>query len=107
SGCQRSQTFTLTSTDVNGNTSDPCVVTYTWTADTAGPSFAGCPSSSINLGCNPTRPTCTNVAALGITASDTCSGTIIPVCTPGPVQTNGCHLSQIFTVSATDACLNS
>src|SRR6185436_16969526 len=64
--CQRTQSFTLTATDTCGNPADPCVVTYTWTVDTTAPTFTGCPASSINLGCNPTRPTCATVAGLGI-----------------------------------------
>jgi len=43
-------------------------LTYTWTADSDGPTFTKCPAGTTNLGCNPTSiPDCnlspTNVAA--------------------------------------------
>jgi len=94
----------VTATDGCLNSST-CLVTYVWTEDTTLPQFTGCPTSTIDLGCNPARPSCAT-AATGITASDSCSGNIIPVCTAGVVGTNGCHLSQAFTLKATDGCGN-
>src|SRR5207249_9724374 len=79
----------------------------TWINDTTVPMFTGCPNGSIDLLCNPARPSCATVGALGITASDTCSGNITLVCTADDVVTNGCHLSQVFTLKATDGCNNS
>src|SRR5439155_1135946 len=66
----------------------------------------GWPTGPLDLVCNPTRPTCATATA-GITASDTCSGNITPVCSAGPVVTNGCQMSQSFTLTATDGCNNS
>src|SRR5256885_554349 len=66
-GCSRSQTRTWTLTDSCGNTATSVSRTVTWTVDTTGPVFTGCPAGPIDLGCNPTPPTCATVAALGIT----------------------------------------
>src|SRR5206468_2320218 len=107
SGCGRSQTRTFTAKDACNNSSTASR-TVTWTVDTTKPVLSGCPIATINLGCNPTPPTCATVSALGITASDICSGSITPVCTPDAVQNVGtCGKSQTFTLTATDACNNS
>src|SRR5437870_5492277 len=75
--------------------------------DMTGPMFTGCPSGPIDLHCNPTPPTCADALAL-VTASDTCSGSITPTCSPGTVQNVGaCGKKQTFTLTATDACGNS
>src|SRR5438093_3833323 len=49
-GCRYTNSFTITATDCAGNTSDPCVATYSWTADTTPPTIQGCPSTPIQLG---------------------------------------------------------
>ncbi|MBW6490324.1 MAG: T9SS type A sorting domain-containing protein [Lentimicrobium sp.] len=95
-GCTRSQTFTLTATDAQGNTAT-CEVTYTWTVVTA-PVIANLPQGG-ELGCNPTTlPTCSTT----VTASNEC-GPVDVNCTPGTVIENGCNRSQTFTYTAT-AC---
>src|SRR5262249_5004872 len=106
-GCSRSQTRTWTATDACSNAATPVSRTVTWTEDTTGPTFSGCPTSPINLGCNPTPPSCMTVAGLGITANDNCSGSITPSCSASSVQMNGCQRSQTFTLTATDGCSNS
>jgi len=105
-GCQRSQSFTLTATDLCGNHSE-CVVTYTWKVDTTAPVFTGCPTASINLHCNPAASTHTCVTALAlVTANDDCDGSITPTCSAGMVTATGCQRSQSFTLTATDLCGN-
>ena len=82
-GCDWSQTFTLTATDLCGNAADPCVVTYTWKVDTTSPQFTGCPTAAIPLGCNPVPlKTCADALAL-VTVNDDCDGPLTPTCQPG------------------------
>src|SRR5213076_65847 len=51
SGCTHTRTFTITAQDDCGNLSDPpCIVTYTWTADTTKPQITTCPQGA-DLGC--------------------------------------------------------
>src|SRR5204862_1769942 len=56
-----------------------------------------------NLGCNPTPPTDNDVAAL-VRATDTCSAVTTNVTHVD--TTNGCIITRIYTVTATDACTN-
>jgi hypothetical protein len=101
-GCLVTQLFTIVATDGCGNTAT-AYVTNTWTADTAAPVLSGVPAGK-NLGCNPTNvPTCASVQA-AVTASDTCSPATVHV-TGAPI-TNGCAVTQIFTIIATNACGN-
>jgi hypothetical protein len=100
-GCQRSQAFTYTATDLCSNLSAvPAVVNYTWNEVTA-PVLSGVPAGG-PLGCNPVSlPSCDNT----VSAANQC-GTITVLCTPGDVMTNGCHRTQVFTYDATDECSN-
>jgi len=92
-------------TDVCDNSSDPCLVTYTWTQDTTPPVLTGCPVGSIALGCNPTAlPSCADAKAL-VTATDDC-GPAIKDCLEGSAVSNGCLHSQSFIITATDGCGN-
>src|SRR5439155_25965129 len=103
--CGKKQTFTLTPFPYS-TLFRSCPVTYTWTVDMTGPMFTGCPSGPIDLQCNPTPPTWSDALVL-VTASDTCSGSITPTCSPGAVQDVGaCGKKQTFTLTATDACGN-
>jgi len=102
-GCQVSQTFHVTATDANGNTSAPCDITYVWTADIIKPTVT-CPPGSIPLACNAT-PTCADAKAQ-VTAQDNCDANPTLGCVAGAVQLNGCQASQTFAVTATDACGN-
>ncbi len=67
--------------------------------DVTAPVIA-CPNT-LNLGCNPTIP-----PPSGATASDNCSGVVIPVSSDGPVQSTGCNRTMNRTWIATDACNN-
>ena len=62
-GCQKTQSFTVTAKDSCDNQTS-CTVTYTWTEDGVGPVIGGCPAAAIDLGCNPTVPTCADAQAL-------------------------------------------
>jgi hypothetical protein len=102
-GCLVTQLFTIVATNGCGNTAT-AYVTNTWTADTAAPVLNGVPAGK-NLGCNPTNvPTAASVQS-AVTASDTCSPATVHV-TGGVPSTNGCAVTQIFTIIATNACGN-
>jgi hypothetical protein len=102
SGCTHTRKFTIKAKDACNNTSDPCVVTYTWKVDTTAPVLHDVPSGG-DLGCNPTRPSCDT----GVTATDNCDGTVNVTCTPGAVTDVGtCGKRQTFTYSAHDTCGN-
>src|SRR5208283_1157983 len=101
-GCAVTQIFTIIATNACGN-SATAHVTNTWTADTAAPVLSGVPVGA-NLGCNPTNvPTAASVQLL-VTASDTCSPAMVHV-TGAPI-TNGCAVTEILTIIATNACGN-
>jgi hypothetical protein len=104
-GCLRSRAFTLTATDGCMH-SVTCLVTYTWKVDTTPPVFTVCPCAPIDLGCNPTPPSCADALAL-VTVSDGCDGAVTPTCDAGIVQVNNCSRSQTFTLTATDGCMHS
>ena len=76
-------------------------VTNSWTADTALPVLVGVPAGS-NYGCNPSSVPGT---ISGVTATDTCSPAPVSVTGGAPV-TNGCAVTQIFTITAVDGCGN-
>ena len=100
SGCLWTNVFTITATDTCGNSSSTNVV-YTWTVNTTAPVFHGAPTNS-NLGCNPTNlPTCGSVTN-GMTASATCGSASLSV--SNLLTTNGCLLTNVFTIKATDGC---
>ncbi len=96
-GCQRSQTRTYTATDGCGNTAT-CIQFFTWTTNSAGPTFTFCPPSS-NLGCNPVGVPAPGVA----TATDAC-GAVTITNALGAVISNGCTRTQTRTYTATNAC---
>ena len=103
-GCAVTQIFTIIATNACGN-SATAYVTNTWTADTAAPVLSGVPVGT-NLGCNPTNvPTAVSVQS-AVSASDTCSPATVHV-TGGVPSTNGCGVTQVFTIIATNACGNS
>ena len=102
-GCLRRQAFLYTAVDSCGNSTREQVV-YTWKQDTTRPVFANLPTGG-DLGCNPTRPTCSTA----VTALDECDGDLSARirCTPGPLETLGdCGFSQIFTYTVEDSCGN-
>ncbi len=100
--CRRTNSFTVTATDCQGNTSAPCVVTYSWTVATA-PVFlpgSGC-GSTTPLGCNPASiPTCATATAPS--ATNEC-GAVTVTCDDGTDSVTGCNHSRTLTFSAT-AC---
>ncbi len=101
--CLKSQTWTVTATDVCNNAAD-CLVTFTWTSDTQNPSFTNCPTGPINLGCNPPPVTPAQAIAAAGSAADNCG---MPTVTAiGGVITGDCVKSQTWTVTATDFCNN-
>jgi hypothetical protein len=101
-GCLVTEIFTLTATNVCG-TPATAYVTNTWTTDTAMPTLNGVPSGK-TFGCNPTNlPTASTIQAM-VTASDSCSPATVMV--SGVTNTNGCSLTAIFTIVATNACGN-
>ncbi len=96
------QIFTIIATNACGNTAT-AYVTNTWTMNTTPPVLSGVPPGA-NFGCNPTNvPSILSVSNL-VKASDTCSTATVYV--TGVNSTNGCAVTQIFTISATDACGN-
>src|SRR5439155_7462117 len=50
--------FTLSLAVTNGGVCSSTCLQDFLVKDTASPTFSGCPTSPINLGCNPTPPTC-------------------------------------------------
>jgi hypothetical protein len=103
-GCAVTQLFTIVATDGCGNTAT-AYVTNTWTANTTAPVLSGVPAG-MNLGCNPTNvPTLASVQAAVSSTNDTCSPATVHV-TGGVPSTNGCAVTQVFTIIATNACGN-
>jgi uncharacterized repeat protein (TIGR01451 family) len=104
-GCQVTQIFTIIATNACGNTA-MAYVTNTWTANTTAPVLSGVPAGT-NFGCNPPAnvPTLASVAAAVSSTNDTCSPATVHV-TGGVPGTNGCEVTQIFTIIATNACGN-
>src|SRR4029077_361268 len=100
-GCIITGIFTVTATDACTNSATG-YVTNTWTLDHTAPSLT-VPLGS-NLACNATPPTDASVAAQ-VTATGTCSAVTTNVTHVD--STNGCIITRIFTVTATDACTNS
>jgi hypothetical protein len=101
-GCVVTQVVSIIATNACGNAATASV-TNTWTTDTAAPVLSGVPAGK-NLGCNPTNaPTAASVQAL-VTATDTCSPATVKV--TATVSTNGCAVTQIISIIATNACGN-
>lgn len=103
--CMMTQTFTLTATDDNGNSSY-CDVTYTWVVDTEAPVFSSCPAGIVDLGCTPLAfPDEAMAIAEAGTATDNCDQTLdySAVATSDPVN-DGCEWTQTWTVTAATDC---
>ncbi len=96
-GCVKTQTWIVTAVDGCDNVAT-CQVIFTWTTDGGNPEFTGCPSTPINLGCNPVPPTCADAVAL-VRVSDGCGGTPAPLCTPGTIVESGCERTQSFALN--------
>jgi hypothetical protein len=75
-------------------------------SDTTDPVFANCPASPIDLGCNPTPPVAANAISAAGAATDNCGGTPSISATGGAINSSGCNRTQLWTVTATDACGN-
>jgi hypothetical protein len=102
--CQVTQIFNIVATNACGNTVTACV-TNTWTANTTAPILCGVPVGK-NLGCNPTSvPTLASVQAAVFSTNDTCSPATVMV-SGGVPSTNGCSVTQVFAILATNACGN-
>jgi hypothetical protein len=103
-GCAVTQVFTIIATNACGNTAT-AFVTNTWTANATAPVLSGVPAGR-NLGCNPTNvPTLASVQAAVSSTNDTCSPATVIV-TGGIPVTNGCGVTQVFSIIATNACGN-
>jgi hypothetical protein len=103
-GCQVTQLFTIIATNTCGS-SATAYVTNTWTANTTAPVLSGVPAGT-NLGCNPTNvPTAASVQAQVYSTNDTCSPATVVVTGGNPI-TNGCGVTQVFAIVATNACGN-
>ena len=101
--CSMSRTFTITVSDQCGNVSAPRYVTYTWSADTNAPVITFVPPGGY-LGCNPTNlPTDAGIKLL-VKATDNCS--VVSTNVNHSDVTNGCTVTRIFFVTATDTCGN-
>jgi hypothetical protein len=101
-GCYLTNIFTIKATDGCGNTASTNVV-YSWTANTTPPVIHGTPTGG-NLGCNPASlPTCATVTN-GMSASASCGSANLSV--TNVLTTNGCYVTNTFTIKATDGCGN-
>src|SRR5207244_1078917 len=103
-GCVRRRTLTYTAKDPCGNTAS-CSQVITWTVDSVGPVLVGCPTPTLDRGCNPDPATIPTCAIYDVTATDDCS-TATVTCTNITV-TNGCVRTRTLTWTAKDACSNS
>ncbi|WP_235298409.1 T9SS type A sorting domain-containing protein, partial [Portibacter marinus] len=102
-GCEKSQTWTVTATDNCGGLQGSCTVTYSWTEDNTAP-VVTCPTTGLDLGCNPeTIPTRLEVIA-DVTVSDLCDDYTVDAFSPNGIEGEGCEKSQTWTVTATDNC---
>ena len=104
SGCVVTRTFTVTASDACGNAATPQTVVYSWTADTAAPTFTSVPTGG-SLGCNVTNlPTDVSIKAL-VLATDNC--TTSPTINVSHVDGGtACAPTRTFTVTAADGCGN-
>ncbi len=102
-GCEKSQTWLVTATDDCGDLTDTCEVTYTWTEDSTPPVIT-CPTTGLDLGCNPDSiPDATDVIAAS-SVSDNCGATITSAVSTNGVEGDDCEKSQTWLVTATDDC---
>ena len=103
--CAYSQTWYANYSDACGNAADELSITYTWTVD-AAPVFVSCPSSTIDLGCNPAAlPDAAMAIADAGTATDDCGATpSYSAVSNGAATNTGCVWLQSWTVTATGGC---
>jgi hypothetical protein len=102
SGCTVTDSFTISAVDACGNIGSATVV-YTWTANPTPLAITGAPAGGY-LGCNPANlPTDASVIS-GVSASNTCGS--VPLSVTNVLTTNGCLITNTFTISAVDACGN-
>ncbi len=102
-GCTRIRTITINAIDSCGNPAIPCVVRYTWTVDTTDPVIV-CPTAPIELGCNPTLPTCADAQGRVRVQDEDCGGDVVLSCEPGAIREDGCVRTQIFKITAKNSC---
>ncbi|MBK8671153.1 MAG: T9SS type A sorting domain-containing protein [Saprospiraceae bacterium] len=100
--CARTQTWTANYTDACTNAAVAVSVTYTWTEDNLAPVLT-VPTTGLNLGENPTvLPTVTSIIAAS-SVTDNCQATMSAI---AGELVGDCDKSQVFTITATDACGN-
>ena len=102
--CLVTRTFTIVVSDTYGNSATN-YVTYSWTANQTPPTINGTPGGG-NLGCNPAAailPTASSVTN-GMSASNACGSASLSV--TNVLSTNGCTVSNVYTITATDGCGN-
>ena len=99
-GCLLTRTFTIIVTDTYGNSATNSTLSYTWTANATPPVISGVPAGT-NYGCNPASVPST---IAGLSASNACGTAGINQ--SSVITTNGCLVTQIFTIVATDGCGN-
>ncbi len=103
-GCVITDTFTITATDSCSGNSSVAKIAYTWTVETSAPTILGVPTTGLSLGCNPAAnslPTVTSIKGL-VSATNTCSTPTVSVTSTN--TTNGCYITNTFTITATDSC---
>ncbi len=98
-GCDRTQTWTVTASD--GTNTAQCVVVFEWTQDADLPVITTTAINNDDLGCNPT------VTAPAFTGLDNCDGVFDPVVTTAGPTNTGCEYTQTWNANYTDACGNS
>src|SRR5207253_1060553 len=99
-GCQRSQTFTVTATDLAGNVSAACNVTYIWTEDATPPSLICLGNKIVECG-SPWTFDPPN-------ASDSCGSVAVSIVSTVTNTTGHCGntFDATRTWEATDQCNN-
>ncbi|HEY3864187.1 MAG TPA: SdrD B-like domain-containing protein, partial [Verrucomicrobiae bacterium] len=101
--CLYARTYFVTVTDTYGNSASTNV-TFTWTSNSTPPTIYGAPANA-DLGCNPTNLPSDSTVTNGMTASNLCS--LAPLSVTNILVTNGCFVTNVFTVTANDSCGNS
>jgi len=101
-GCYVTNTFTISATDNCGNKGSSCVA-YSWLVNATPLVIKGTPTNSY-LGCNPTNLPTSSSVIMGVTASNACGSA--PLSVTNVLKTNGCYITNTFTISATDTCGN-
>ncbi|MEM7572329.1 MAG: malectin domain-containing carbohydrate-binding protein [Bacteroidota bacterium] len=98
-GCAKSQTWTATYSN-DCHTSDPVMITYTWTVDAEMPVIMTTAQSG-DLGCNPT------VMAPTFTVDDECNPNAQPTVMTDGVEGTTCAKSQTWTATYSNGCQTS